>query len=377
MRLAMRLFVAILVLGLSASALCKEKVEEKPKVEVVFVLDTTGSMGGLIAGAKAKIWFIAEQIVTGEPTPEVRMGLVPYRDKGDEYVTKVFDLTDNIDQVYTDLMDFKADGGGDGPENVNQALYDAVHKVTWSDDAKTLKIIYLVGDYPPHNDYEDVQKYDKTAEEAIKKGIYINTILCGNNDVTQRVWLEIADASEGSFFAIGQSGDVIDIPTPYDGELAKLNSELVDTALSYGVAEEREAAGTLKASVKEMGDRPEAAASRAVFSAKAGKAVGGSKDLVTDADSEEDISVMLGEIKDEELPEEMQKMTQEEREKYVAEKKVKRDEVTKKIEELSKKRGEFIKEELEKSEDKKEGFDLKVIEALKKQAEKKGITYED
>ena len=60
MRLVMRLFVATLVLCLSASALCKEKVEEKPKVEVVFVLDTTGSMSGLIAGAKAKIWFIAE-----------------------------------------------------------------------------------------------------------------------------------------------------------------------------------------------------------------------------------------------------------------------------------------------------------------------------
>jgi len=100
----------------------------QPRVEVAFVLDTTGSMGGLIAGAKEKIWYIANQIVLGKPTPIVRMALVPYRDKGDEYVTKVFDLTDNIDQVYTDLMKFQAGGGGDSPENVNQALHDAVHK---------------------------------------------------------------------------------------------------------------------------------------------------------------------------------------------------------------------------------------------------------
>ena len=70
---------------------------DHPTVEIAFVLDTTGSMSGLIAGAKAKIWAIANQIVLGEPKPIVRIALVPFRDKGDKYVTKVFNLTDNID----------------------------------------------------------------------------------------------------------------------------------------------------------------------------------------------------------------------------------------------------------------------------------------
>ena len=65
------------------------EVPRQPMVEVAFVLDTTGSMGGLIAGAKAKIWAIANQIILGEPKPIVRMALVAYRDKGDNYVTKV------------------------------------------------------------------------------------------------------------------------------------------------------------------------------------------------------------------------------------------------------------------------------------------------
>ena len=66
-------------------------------MEVVFCLDTTGSMGGLIEGAKEKIWSICNQIAGGKPTPDLKVGLVAYRDKGDDYVTKVYDLTDDLD----------------------------------------------------------------------------------------------------------------------------------------------------------------------------------------------------------------------------------------------------------------------------------------
>src|SRR6186997_941606 len=73
-------------------------------VEVCFVLDTTGSMGGLIDGAKRKIWSIANSIVSAQKGGgTVRFALVAYRDRGDEYVTKVFDLTDDIDKIFADL----------------------------------------------------------------------------------------------------------------------------------------------------------------------------------------------------------------------------------------------------------------------------------
>src|SRR6516225_4504200 len=103
----------------------------KPKIEVVFCLDTTGSMGGLIDGAKQKIWSISNQIASGKPTPQLRVGLVAYRDKGDAYVTKVFDLTDDLDAVHANLKTFLAAGGNDAPESVNQALDDAVNKIKW------------------------------------------------------------------------------------------------------------------------------------------------------------------------------------------------------------------------------------------------------
>src|SRR3982750_4271719 len=73
-------------------------------VEVCFVLDTTGSMSGLIDGAKRKIWSIANSIVAANHGGSVRFALVPYRDRGDQYVTKVFDLTDDLDSVFANLQ---------------------------------------------------------------------------------------------------------------------------------------------------------------------------------------------------------------------------------------------------------------------------------
>ncbi len=62
---------------------------DKPKIELVFALDTTGSMSGLINAAKDKIWSIANTMATADPAPEIKIGIVGYRDRGDSYVTTV------------------------------------------------------------------------------------------------------------------------------------------------------------------------------------------------------------------------------------------------------------------------------------------------
>lgn len=119
-----------------------------PKIEVVFVLDTTGSMSGLIQAAKDKIWSIASTMVSAQPAPEISMGLVAYRDRGDAYVTKIVDLSIDLNSVYAALIDFTAAGGGDGPESVNQALTDAIREISWSQDGDSYQVVFLVGDAP-------------------------------------------------------------------------------------------------------------------------------------------------------------------------------------------------------------------------------------
>src|SRR2546422_8267436 len=98
-----------LIIACSQSLFAKtETPRSKPRIEVCFVLDTTGSMGGLIEGAKQKIWSIANEMISAQPTPELKLGLIGYRDRGDEYVVKSFSLTDDIDAIYGHLREFQA-----------------------------------------------------------------------------------------------------------------------------------------------------------------------------------------------------------------------------------------------------------------------------
>ena len=113
-------------------------------------------------------------------------------------MTKAFDLTNDIDAVYGHLQDFRAAGGGDTPESVNEALHEAVNKMSWSQDRRVLKIIFLVGDAPPHMDYQGAPKYPEICQEAMRRDLIINTIQCGAIAETTPVWTEIAKLSEGS-----------------------------------------------------------------------------------------------------------------------------------------------------------------------------------
>ena len=201
-------------------------VAERPKVEAVFVLDTTGSMSGLIAAAKEKIWSVASTLAAAQPAPEIRIGLVAYRDRGDAYITKTVDLNADLDSVYATLMDFQAGGGGDGPESVNQALHDAVHGVSWSQEGQAYRVIFLVGDAPPHMDYQDDVKYPETLAAAKARGIVVNTIQAGNNRATTRVWEQIAGLGDGDYARVDSDGDAVAMSTPYDRELAKLSEAL-------------------------------------------------------------------------------------------------------------------------------------------------------
>src|SRR5262245_25986872 len=249
----------------------------KPKIEVVFCLDTTGSMGGLIEGAKQKIWAISNQIAGGKPTPLLKVGLVAYRDRGDAYITKVLDLTDDLDAVHATLKGFRAEGGGDAPESVNQALDDAVHKIKWGTDPSTLRIIFLVGDAPPHMDYPDDVKYPQTCQKAVQKGILINTVQCGNDAECTKFWKDICVKAEGSYVQIPQDGGVTPVvSTPFDKRLGEINRELAESTLVYGGRAKKEAdakkvdeAKTLPAPV---------AAERAAFRGKDGRAA--SYDLI-------------------------------------------------------------------------------------------------
>lgn len=346
-------------------------------LEMVFVLDTTGSMGGLLEGAKQRIWGIVNEVMQSTSHPSVRVGLVAYRDRGDEYVTKVLPLTTDLDQVYSTLMSYRAAGGGDTPENVRRALAHAVHNGGWLPRTPGIaQIIFLVGDAPPHEDYQDEASTATSTAEAVKTGKIVNTIQCGNLAGTQTVWQAIAQNGEGQYFAIPQDGGVQAIATPYDKEMSQLGAKVGSTYMAYGGgdgaagisyrAEARSRQAATETSVA-AGAPSEAKADRALNKAVNGQAYAG--DLLTNL---ENGSVKLDSVKDEDLPDDLKKLgpaaRQKEIEKRLAERKQLRGDILK----LSKLRDEFIAAR-KKQPGKANSFDSAVAVALKEQLTRKGI----
>jgi von Willebrand factor type A domain len=250
----------------------------RPRVELVFALDTTGSMTGLIEGAKRKIWSLASFVARGQPTPDLRVGVVAYRDIGDQYVTRVFDLDDDLDRVYARLRQLRADGGGDGPEHVARALHEAVHRMSWTDRQDVVRVIYLVGDAPPHTDYHDGYDVLAAARAAGRRGIAVHTIRCGDDPATESSWRRIAELGRGQFLTIRQDGGMTDETTPYDAELGRLHDAVSRTALGYGPAA---AAVAVTAAASAESPAP-TKADRVAFMARKGRAIAGSGDLVDD-----------------------------------------------------------------------------------------------
>ena len=200
-------------------------------IDLVFAVDTTGSMGGLLEGAKRTVWSIATHIRQTEPNAALRIGLVAYRDVGDVYVTRDFALTGDLDAVFAELASYQAAGGGDTPEDVAAALDDTLHKMQWRDGAKQL--VFLVGDAPPAS-RGDVPTFDVLAREAGQRHIVLNTIRCGDDPSTQLAWQEIAALGHGEFSTIRQDGGVQQIATPYDAKLGELSAAIDRTAVIVG-----------------------------------------------------------------------------------------------------------------------------------------------
>ncbi len=352
---------------------------KKPKVEVVFVLDTTGSMGGLIEAAKQKIWSIANTLSAADPAPEIRMGLIGYRDKQDSYVTDFTQLTDDIDSVYTRLMAFHADGGGDTPENVNRALNEAVTKTQWSRDDSTYRVIFLVGDAPPHNDYNDEVPYKKSSLIAAQNKIKINTIQCGTMPETTPFWKEIASIGKGRYFQVEQAGSAILYDTPYDEKIAALSSDLDSTRIYYGSAVDLEAQKQRDEKSNEiyLNADKSAVAKRSLFNASKGGEYNflGKQELVNSITAG---NIELKDIKESELPAPMQEMDHEERTEYIEQQSKKRNDIQKKIQELGEERQTYIEELVKKEKGAgKNSLDFKVYECIQEQAAENDITYSD
>ena len=350
----------------------------QPVVDLVFVLDTTGSMSGLIDTAKRENLVYRDNHGFAQPTPEIRIGLVGYRDRGDDYVTKTIDLSADLDSVYASLMDFQAGGGGDMPESVNAGLTAALDDMSWSQRDQAYQVIFLVGDAPPHTDYQDEAQYPEILAEARQRGIIVNAIQCGGVPATLTAWNAIAELGNGSFFQVEQSGSAVAYSTPYDAELAALSARLDDSRIYYGSEEERDEMAAKQSATEKLSAlaSDEAKARRGVFNlSEAGRYNRlGKKELIGSVAAGE---VSLADIPETELPAAIRAMAPAEQAAYIEDIAAERKEVEERMRELAVSRDDYIKQKIDEDGGAEDSLDKKLYETIARQAEAEGLEYSE
>ncbi len=196
--ITIRLVIAIVVSVLAAAPAAAD-------LDVVFVLDTTGSMGGELREVSERVRQLAVDLALARDGERVRYGIVAFRDHGDDYVVLPFDLSADVDAAQAFLSSLRANGGGDGPESVVAAVETALYGMSWDRTNGVDRQIFLIGDAPPHLDYPVDPEPEELIAEARRSAIVINTIGCRSlPQPGVEFFHTLAYATEGSYQHIGR-----------------------------------------------------------------------------------------------------------------------------------------------------------------------------
>jgi hypothetical protein len=355
-----------IALGLPDAQAAQSQMQQR--VEVAFVLDTTGSMGDLIDGAKRKIWSIATTIVDNNPNADIAMALVAYRDRGDDYVVKSTPLSTDVQGLYGKLIKLEAAGGGDDPESVNEALDKAISSLQWSSGENVKHILFLVGDAPPHMDYRQERQYPEILKTAAEKHIVVNAVQAGEMPETMPIWKEIAQFGHGRYISIPQNGgEVVIVVTPFDDDILHMQEELDGSIVPYGSDGQKQELN--KKMVAKAAAPDSVKIDNSGFYSKrknTREVVTGGGDLVADAANS---GLDVSSIAEKELPDDLKAIPTSQRKQWLADKMQSRKTLQDKMAELIAKRDAYVFEERKKkvASMKSDSFDSVVEETLKSQ----------
>jgi hypothetical protein len=153
-----------------------ETTDNYTNMDVMFIVDTTGSMDDEMLFLQSEFSAIADTI----GNENTRYSVNFYRDEGDDYVTKCNDFTSDVSELQKLLNAESANGGGDFPEAVAQVLAETLVDAQWDDDA--VKVAFLIFDAPPHSSAENKKIISNAIQVASEKGIRLVPVVSSNSD---------------------------------------------------------------------------------------------------------------------------------------------------------------------------------------------------
>ncbi len=349
---------------------------QQAKIQLAILLDTSGSMDGLIDQARTQLWQVVNEFSKARQNgikPKLEVAVYEYGNDGLSanagYIRQVSPLTSELDRVSEALFSLTTNGGS---EYCGFVIHDAAVNLQWSSSASDIKSIFIAGNEPFT---QGPMPFKRAIRVAKSRGITVNTIHAGSYDEgTQGGWLEGAMLAGGNYMSIDQNHKVAHVSAPQDRRIAELNRELNRTYLPYGV---KGVAGQSRQRVQDSkSDNVSAALLSKRAKTKASSFYDNSSwDLV---DAMQSGSVKVEELENEALPTPMQAMTLPEKKQYLHEYKTKRKIIKKDIMVLSKQRDLYISgEKMEAANQSVTTMESALISAIRKQGEDKKFVFEE
>ena len=321
--------------------------ESARKVQVAILFDTSNSMDGLIDQAKSRIWNIVNEVsdlTYNGQTPGVEFALYQYGNdglsSGNNYIQQVLKLTSDLDEISQKLFALHTNGGS---EYCGAVIGQSLSELSWSSNPNDLKMIYIAGN---ESFAQGPVDYKEECKKATSRGIFINTIYCGNYEQGIReFWEDGATCSSGDYFNIDSNKEIAHVDTPFDKDINLYNDSLNNTYYGYGTIGLEKKSMQMEEDVNAMDMNMSVATERSVAKSKKGVYSNSSWDLI---DAVDEGRKDIGEMKDGELPEEFKGKTKEEKQELLDAKRKEREKYQDKIAKLAIKREAFITEELQK-----------------------------
>lgn len=342
-------------------------------IKVALLLDTSGSMNGLIEQAKSQLWKIVNELALATKNgnqANVEFALYQYGNDGVSsekgYIQNILPLSTDLDELSEKLFALTTNGGS---EYCGYAIETATNDLNWDVDQSALNLIFIAGNEPFNQGPKD---FNETCKKAFKKGITVNTIFCG--DAQQGVltnWKKGADITEGNYMNIDMNQKTVYVETPYDDSINNLNDSLNTTYIPYGTLGNTKKANQIAQDNNSASFSKQNKVLRSV-SKSSHVYLNANWDLV-DASKKKNFS--LEKVNSNSLPKEMQNMTSKEKEVYITKMSNKRSFFQKEIKRLNTKRTTFIANQNDTSQT--NSLDAAMIKAIRKQATDKGFSFTD
>jgi hypothetical protein len=350
------------------------KGEEAPVVQLAILLDTSGSMEGLLEQAKGQLWKIVNEFINAKQNgkrPQLEVALFEYgKDtlpKGTGYIRLIAPLTNDLDKISEELFKLRTSGG---EEYCGWVIKDAVERLTWSRSRDAFKAIFIAGNEPFTQGPVD---YAKSCKAAIEKGIIVNTIHCGPDGVgIQSKWQDGALLAEGKYMVIDHNQAVVHFEAPQDKEIARLGVELNKTYVAFGAAGAANAARQVAQDANSISLSSQGSSVQRALAKSSALYCNSSWDLV---DACKGTNFTLSALKNEELPAEMQQMSQTERKAYIETKTKERETIQEQINRLNAERTKFVADKTKQLK-MTNTLDSVVLSTVREQATKRNYSFE-